>query len=404
MVAIVALISANGGGGLSPFRLQSPGAPSGEYALVPDDSRNDSRSVSPGLRIFLGSRAVIWLVAVVSVVFFERASGPGAEWDAPRLHELGTVIDVWARWDSNWFLKIAEEGYSWPSSTPAFFPLYPFLVAVLGVVLLGHYLLAGVVLSLVAGSAAFVLLYRLTVVKLGVETAERAVLFLALAPTSVFFGAVYSESLFLLLAVATFLTAEKGSFWKAGALAGLAILTRSAGVALLPALIVFAWRAPNRRRALAGVAVAPALFALYPLLLALWIGRPLAFLDAQKVVWERHLSPLGPIGGLIAAIQDYRILDLAVTSIAIALGVVAWRRIGAPYGLYVLVSVALPLAVYSDKDPLLSLQRFVIVAFPAFMALATVVRSRRMTLVTAAILAAGLAFYVVRWALWYWVA
>jgi Mannosyltransferase (PIG-V) len=367
---------------------------------VPDDSR----SVSPGLRIFLWSRAAIWVVAVVAAVFFDRTLAAFAEWDSPRLHELGTVIDVWARWDSDWFLKIAEEGYSWPSSTPAFFPLYPFVVAALGFVLLGHFLLAGVIVSLVAGSAAFVLLYRLTAAKLGAETAVRAVLFLALAPTSLFFGAVYSESLFLLLAVATFLAAERGSFRRAGAIAGLALLTRSAGVALLPALIIFAWRAPDRRRALAGVTLAPALFLLYPLLLAVWIDRPFAFLDAQKVVWERHISPAGPLGGLVAGMQDRQLLDLTVTTIVIGLGVVAWRRIGAPYGVYVLASVALPLAVYSDKAPLLSMQRFVIVAFPAFMALATIVRSRRATIVTAAILAAGLAAYVVRWALWYLVA
>ena len=365
---------------------------------------DDTRSVSPGLRIFLWSRAAIWVVAVIAVVLFERASHPGAVWDAPRLHELGRAIDVWARWDSNWFLKIAEEGYSWPSSTPAFFPLYPFLVAALGFAFFGHPLLAGVVVSLVAGSAAFVLLYRLTVIKLGQEVAHHTVLFLALAPTSLFFGAVYSESLFLLLAVATFLAAEKGGYWKAGGLAGLALLTRSAGVALLPALIVFAWRAPNRRRALAGVAVAPALFALYPLLLALWIGKPFAFLDAQRVVWERHLSPAGPIGGVVAAVQKREVIDLAIAGIVIALGVVAWRRIGVPYGLFVLGSVALPLAVYSHKDPLLSVQRFVVVAFPAFMALATVARSRKATLVTASILGVALIAYVVRWALWYWVA
>ncbi len=365
---------------------------------------DDSRSVSPGLRIFLWSRAAIWVVAVVAVVLFDRRLEAGGEWDSPRLHELGTAIDVWARWDSDWFLKIAEEGYSWPSSTPAFFPLYPFVVAALGFVLLGHFVLAGVVVSLVAGSAAFVLLYRLTETKLGTETATRAVLFLALAPTSLFFGAVYSESLFLVLAVATFLAAERGSFWRAGALAGAAFLTRSAGVALLPALVVFAWRAPERRRALAGVALAPALFLLYPLLLAVWIDRPLAFLDAQKVVWERHLSPAGPLGGIVAAVQAHELIDLPIAAGALGLGVVAWRRIGAPYGLYVLVSVALPLAVYSDKSPLLSVQRFVIVAFPAFMALATIVRSRRATIAVATILAAVLAVYVVRWALWYWVA
>jgi hypothetical protein len=364
----------------------------------------DTRSVSPALRIFLWSRAVIWVVAVAAVLLVGGAAERGAEWDSPRLHELGTVIDVWARWDSDWFLKIAEEGYSWPSSTPAFFPLYPFLVAGLGSVLLGHQLLAGVIVSLVAGSAGFVLLYRLTEIRLGAGTATRTVLFLALAPTSLFFGAVYSESVFLLFAVGTFLLAEKGSFWKAGGVAGLALLTRSAGVALLPALVVFAWRSPERRRALAGVAIAPAVFALYPLILGLWIGRPLAFLDAQRVVWERQLSPAGPIGGILAAVQDRQALDLAVALFVIALGAVAWRRIGAPYGLYVLVSVALPLTVYSDKAPLLSIQRFVIVAFPAFMALATVVRTRRATVVTAAILSAALAVYVVRWSLWYWVA
>ena len=49
------------------------------------------------------------------------------------------------------------------------------------------------------------------------------------------------------------------------------------------------------------------------------------------------------------------------------------------------------------------MQRFVVVAFPAFMALATVVAAQG-NVVTATILAAGLCVYVVRWALWYWVA
>ena len=229
-------------------------------------------------------------------------------------------------------------------------------------------------------------------------------LFLAVAPTSLFFGAVYSESLFLLLAVAAFLLAERGRFWGAGAAAGLALLTRSAGIALLPALILLAWREPRRLRALAGVAVAPLLFLVYPLVLALWIGRPLAFLDAQKVVWERRLSPAGPLGGVVAAVQHHEVLDLAVAIALIVLGIVAWRRIGAAYGLYALVSVALPLSFVSDKTPLWSMQRFAVVVFPAFMALATLVRGRRATVLVATILGAWLAAYVVRWALWYWVA
>jgi hypothetical protein len=368
---------------------------------VPDDKR----SLAPALRLFLWSRLAIWALAVVAVVGFEGAlNARRGEWDSARLHDLGAVVDVWARWDSDWFLRIAADGYSWPSSTPAFFPLYPFLVASLTPVLAGHAVLAGVLISLAAGAAAFALLYRLTSDLLGEAVARRTILFLALAPTSLFFGAVYSESLFLLLAVATFLAAERGRFWQAGALAGLALLTRSAGVALLPALLVLAWRAPDRRRAVAGIALAPALFALYPLLLAVWIGRPLGFLDAQRVVWERHLSPAGPLGGVIEAVLERELLDLAAAAALLALGVVAWRRIGAAYGLYTLTSVLVPLTFVSDKVPLWSMQRFAVVVFPAFMALATVVRSRRAVLVTAVLLSAWLAVYVVRWALWYWVA
>jgi hypothetical protein len=364
-----------------------------------------AHSTAPALRLFFWSRAAIWVLAAFIVLVFEGSlNARRGEWDSARLHDLGAAADVWARWDSDWFLRIAENGYTWPSSTPAFFPLYPLLVAALGWAFLGHDVLAGVVISLAAGCAAFALLYRLTDLRLGEGTAQRTVLFLAVAPTSLFFGAVYSESLFLLLAVAAFLLAEKGRFSGAGTAAGLALLTRSAGIALLPALVLLAWRAPNRLRALAGVAIAPLLFAIYPLVLAIWIDRPLAFMDAQKVVWERRLSHAGPLGGVVGAIQHRELLDLAVAIALIALGVVAWRRIGAAYGLYTLTSVLLPLSFVSDKVPLWSMQRFAVVVFPAFMALGTIVRSRRAVIVAAAILAAWLCVYVVRWALWYWVA
>ena len=112
------------------------------------------RSGTPALRLFLWSRAAIWLLALATVVVFEGAlNARRGEWDSARLHELGVVVDVWARWDSDWYLRIAENGYSWPSSTPAFFPLYPLLVACLGRLLLGHYVLAGVVVSLAGANA-----------------------------------------------------------------------------------------------------------------------------------------------------------------------------------------------------------------------------------------------------------
>ncbi len=66
----------------------------------------------------------MWVLAAATVLLFENHLNPArGRWDSPRLHELGAAFDVWARWDSDWYLRIAEAGYRWPSSTPAFVPL-----------------------------------------------------------------------------------------------------------------------------------------------------------------------------------------------------------------------------------------------------------------------------------------
>ena len=371
----------------------------------------------PVLPIFVWSRVAVWLAALFTLLVFVPDRHPEADrWDSPRLHELGDGIDVWARWDSDWYLRIAEDGYApAPSSTPAFFPLYPALVAALGRGLAGHYVLAGVLLSLAACLAAFALLHRLALPRLGPEGARRAVLYLALFPTSLFLQAVYAESLFLALVLAAFLLAERGRFAGAGVAAGLALLTRPVGIALLPALALLAWRAPERGRALAGLATALPVGAAYPLLLGLWIDEPFAFLRAQEGIWERHLSWAGPAGGLwegaAALFREegsravaLNVQQLAFTLLFLALAVLAWRRFGAAYGLFAALGLAIPLALPSERWPLLSLPRFGLVLFPLLLALAALGARRGVHETIVAVSALLLGVAVVQWALWQWVA
>jgi hypothetical protein len=374
-------------------------------------------AVRPALTIFVWSRLALWALALFALHAFVPGRNPNADrWDTPRLHELGSWIDVWARWDSDWYLRIAEDGYDGsPSSTPAFFPLYPGLVGLLGRVLAGHFVLAGVLVSLAAAAAAFVLLHRLALDRLGADGARRAVLYLALFPTALFLGAVYSESLYLALALGSFVLAERGRFLPAGAIAGLAILTRPVGLALLPALALLAWHRDDRRNALLGVAVAVPVAALYPLLLALWIEEPLAPLRAQEGIWDRTLSAAGPLGGVwhgIVAVGDAepaRVLalnaqQLAFAVVFLALAVVAWRRFGAPYGVFALGSLAIPLSFPSDEQPLLSLSRFGLVVFPLVLALAALGARPRVHEAVVALSSLLLGVAVVQWALWQWVA
>jgi hypothetical protein len=358
--------------------------------------------------VYVASRLVLWGLALTALAVLDVNPRRGP-WDTARLHDVGDWVDVWARWDANWFLRIAEEGYSWPSVTPAFFPLYPALVGGLGRVLGGHYVLAGVIVSLVAGAVAAVLLERVARARLGPSAARRATLYLAVAPTSFFLGAVYSEATFLALALGCFVLAERGRLGWAGAVAGLALLTRAQGVALLPALAVFAWRSPARGRAFASVALAPAVFSAYPLLLWAWIDRPFAFLEAEDV-WGRSLSPLGPLGGLWQTVTSDPVgwrwgFELATAVVVLPLVVVVWRLLGATYGLYAAAAVAIPLSFPSDRlGGLYSLPRFALAVFPVFLVLGWAGQHRRVHLATGAVFGAAACVCVVLWATWTFVA
>ncbi|TMK34225.1 MAG: hypothetical protein E6G64_02300 [Actinobacteria bacterium] len=373
------------------------------------------RVSSPALGIFLWSRAAIWLAAIFSFLWFEPNRHPNAaRWDSPLLHELGFGTDVWARWDSVFFLRIAEHGYDRTSA--AFGPLYPGLVWLVGHAFFGQYVIAGIAVSLAAALGSFILLHRIAEERLGADGARRTVLYLAVFPMALFLQAVYSESLFLLLVLAAFALAERERFGGAGIAAGLAILTRVAGIALLPALALLAWRQRDRLRAFAGLALSLPIAAVYPLILWRQIGDPWAFAHAQDR-WHRHLSHAGPLGGIWNALVHWtpsgagvhhavavNAEDLAFLLLFIPLTVIAWRRLGAPYGLFAAISLAIPLSYPSARWPLLSLPRFGLVIFPFFLALAVLGGRPRMHTAIVACSALFLGVAVAQWALWQWVA
>jgi Mannosyltransferase (PIG-V) len=367
------------------------------------------------LDVYLWSRAAIWSAAIFAFYWFEPNRHPQADrWDSPLIHDLGSFTDVWARWDSVFFVRIAEHGYDHASA--AFYPLYPGLVAALGRVFGGHYVLAGVVVSLAAALGAFLLLYRLALPQLGPVGAQHAVVYLAVFPMALFLQAVYSESLYLLLVLAAFLAAERGTFAAAGFLSGLAILTRVTGVALLPALAFLAWQQRNRLRAFAGLALAVPVAAIYPLLLWQQVDDPWAFWGAQDL-WHRDVSSAGPFGGIWEALTKWtpsgagpqhaiavNVEGLIALVLFLVLTVVAWRRFGTAYGLFAAVSLAIPLSYPSSRWPLLSLPRFGLVIFPFFLALAALAAERpRVHTAIVAVSALFLGVAVVQWALWQWV-
>jgi len=179
---------------------------------------------------FVASRLALLLVAWLALRFVPPGEFP-----------VHFEFDQWLfHWDAGWYFSIAQKGYSYvpqAQSNVAFFPLYPLLAHLLGLVV-PNLLVAGYLVSNGFLFGSCLLLWKLTVRFYGApERADRAVLFFLLCPMTVFYSSFYTESQFFFLALSVAWLAGERRWLAAGACGFLAALTRPPG-ALLAVLIV----------------------------------------------------------------------------------------------------------------------------------------------------------------------
>jgi mannosyltransferase PIG-V len=378
----------------------------------------------PCLWVFLALRIGVSLLCVVSVGLFEPRAGVGvpgwaAEPSTAGWHNLFTGL---VREDALWFLRIVASGYSPADGSAAFFPLYPMLARGASVATGGHPLLGALLVSNGAFFLALLVLYDLARREYSDAVARRTIVYLSVFPTSFFFLAPYSESLFLLLSVATFRFARRDRWWPAALAGALAAATRSIGVVLAPALLVMALGTrrteaerpagtPTGRRVVASLAVLAG-----PLLYFAWWqvvhGDLLAPFEAQQnwqrvvtfplaTLWRATEMALGlePVGA-----NGYWIIDFLIVGVVVAALVMGWRRMHAAYLTYAGLGLLLPLAYPFPSRPLLSMARFVAVIFPAFWAMADASVGERLphTAIVAGF-AGGLGLLTVLFSTWWYI-
>src|SRR5919206_533320 len=117
------------------------------------------------------SRLLVWGSGAAAAVAFGLSArvqlfDPGAV-TRPFGPTGNALVAPFARWDSVWYLAIANDGY--PAGDPrraAFFPLYPLLVRA-AKLFVGSPIVAGTAVSLLCFGVALVLLHRLTELELG---------------------------------------------------------------------------------------------------------------------------------------------------------------------------------------------------------------------------------------------
>jgi hypothetical protein len=271
------------------------------------------------LKLFIASRVffigITYSVLALLTVGHEANRGVGVT--------VESLYKAWDQWDATWYIGIASQGYGGfkPVDSSAFFPLMPFAMKMMAEPLsLVHdknaYLLAGMLVSNLAFLGAGWVFYALVRQEFNTAIAQRALLYFMFFPKALFTFAPYSESLFLLVFIASYYFLRRKQFALAGLFAGLAMLGRFFGVILvLPFVIELAWYCRKDvgkwfRYGWSLVAI-PAALGVYMLVLYLSLGNPLAFLQAEAAHWNRHF--VEPIQTLLVAVVNVRDLHFGST-------------------------------------------------------------------------------------------
>lgn len=150
-------------------------------------------------------------------------------------------LSPWANFDGDHYLAIVVNGYD--ASVARFFPLYPMIIkAVIFLFSLpatSYYaFIVGLLISNIGFLIACIMFYKLLRLEYPNKTSSLSIFFLLLFPTSFFFGSIYAESIFLLIAISSFYLARKRKWFLAIIMAILLPLTRPVGIAILPALFI----------------------------------------------------------------------------------------------------------------------------------------------------------------------
>ncbi len=334
--------------------------------------------------VFLVTRIGIMAIAYISVSVIPDAQ-------ETIYHLRGTdnrLLDVFgSRWDTGFYVSIAEDGYSFGGvelPSVAFFPLLPIMMRLL-MPLVGDAVVAGILISNLALLAATITLYRLVLEEWDGAVAERAIWYLSVFPASMFGSAIYTESLFLLTAIGASLLARRGRWFGAGLVGVAASLTRLHGMLVAVLLAGEWWRQRQGAAtekpsftALAAAAVTPLGTVAYMLYCWKAFGDPFAFATAASA-WGRvpkppfatmagvvQAPPGGWFSGLLAGtihVDNWIDLTAVLAFLLLGCALLALGRWGE--GLFVVLGVSLSFG----SGLLMSQRRYMWVLFPVFVLL-----------------------------------
>ena len=363
-----------------------------------------SRLRSRWLAVSPAVRTVVLLFAAARLVTFFIA------WVISGLRPGLVITEVLTDWDGNWNELVANDLYSplgaeWPSPHMklAFFPLLPVTVHVLHVVTGVGVHVIGPVLAIAISCAAFVVLARYLAGKVGDEIAVMACTLMLFSPNAFVFSMFYTEGLFLLLATLTLRSLDDRRWVRAGLLALLAGLSRPTGFVLFVPCVVAAVielrRDSGARRALIAPLLAPLGFIGWLAYVAHTTGEIGGYFTIQRVAWKAQIDGgaafVRGVGDLFQ-LGDHN-LDVKLSVLAVLLLGVGgvWLAMRQRMNPVWIVFAAALVVITAVNERQASGWRFLLPAFPLFVAWARAIPRRYQSMVVAmSAVVMGAMFYV----------
>ncbi len=373
---------------------------------------------TPTKRIIAGF--ISWRLLLIALIFIApkffqlKHDLLGTDW---KTVEKNPLLWVHANFDGEHYLGIAKFGYR--LAEQAFFPLYPNLIKSLSPLFNSNSALAGFTISNVCFITALFFLYKLIALDYTKNVSLLTLLVILIFPTSFYFGAVYTESLFLLLTVLTFYGARRKKWWLAGIAGLLATSTRFVGIFLFPAMII-EWFTQRKNhpstsfRSLLAICLIPLGLIYYMQFLKSSTGDPFIFIRSlshygefrsQKIimlyqVYWRYFKMITTVDRS-SDIYSTIVLEAIVGTVFLITSFFSLVKHRLSYSIFNLLAFIVPTLTGS----FVSLPRYVLVCFPSFLLLAQFFSSRRkLTLVYFLISVSGLFFLWMRFTRGYWVA
>ena len=301
------------------------------------------------LKSFFVWRVTTLLIAYLAILFVPRLSD----------NFLGGMISdynsnpflwSWANFDGAHYLSIAVNGYK--DLQQAFFPLYPLLIRFFGGSIVSALLISNLSLLI-----SLVGLYKLIELDYDQKVARLSIILLLMFPSSFFFGAVYTESLFLALVVWGFYFFRKRKFLLGVVLGSLSSLTRIIGI--IP-IGVFGYMGYSKYKW--GDALA-----LFHNQINFGEQRSDHLIMLPQVFYRYFVKILPSLSWNYFPIVFTTLLEIVVAIAFLLVIIYSFKKIRLEYWLFLTIGYLIPTLTGSFS----SMLRYVIVLFPAFIYLAT---------------------------------